>query len=398
MELTIRRKGRAGDGLTSHRREDAEDYQIAMDAYTTALNNLLTARRALLRAEDPNVSNENIARTITREAFAEQRRFEEQQVELNNQYLDELGWTGKVLRKWANLSTRKKIAIGLLVGGATAVTSGALGLGLAGLAVGTAAKFSLGLLNRRASLRNVSEHSRDRTLSTIERDMRRALASIPGLHLGGNPDLENYQGGLVTTVENNYDGRVQFAQRRNRIGNAVLVASGVVGALGIAGEFGVLPNPNWDVPGWPGGGDHKGGGPFPYESGPNNNLDKLIDNFHPNQFSGRTPHEAVENMFRDVIEKGNGIEVRGLTDSKIDQIAQDMMNGHWRISSGMENSPSGLRQHIVDAAQDWADGQTSNANASGLQGLEKINGSSVENWQRFMELAQKHGVSFRKGG
>jgi hypothetical protein len=114
-----------------------------------------------------------------------------------------------------------------------------------------------------------------------------------------------------------------------------------------------------------------------------------LGSFHPDSFFGQTPHQAVSNMF-DVI-RNNNIQVHGLTSDKINQIVSDMKQHNWHIASGVG---ANHQQNIVYAASDWSDGHTQNWNASGLQGLEKINGSSVENWHRFMRLAAKHGVTF----
>jgi regulator of replication initiation timing len=114
-----------------------------------------------------------------------------------------------------------------------------------------------------------------------------------------------------------------------------------------------------------------------------------FNSFNTDSFYGQTPHEAVRNMFSVI--KNNDIQVRGVTSHRIDQIASDMMQNHWKIASG---TGADHQQNIVDVASDWADGHTQNWNASGLQGLERVNGSTVDSWHRFMHLAARHGVMF----
>jgi ElaB/YqjD/DUF883 family membrane-anchored ribosome-binding protein len=116
-----------------------------------------------------------------------------------------------------------------------------------------------------------------------------------------------------------------------------------------------------------------------------------LSSFNTDSFYGQTPHQAVRNMF-DVVRENN-IEVHGLTSAKIDRITNAMMQNHWHIASGMR---AGNQQNIVDVARDWSDGRTQNWQASGLQGLRLVNGSSAENWNRFMRLASRFGVSFNK--
>lgn len=399
IDITVRRKARSWDGVINRGEADAEAYGPAMVAYKESLGNYLQLRREGLEAEEGEI-DEDVIRQLTVDIYDEQRRFAEQEVARNNAILDEIasgegkGFFGKMwgkranlLRRWANLSTKKKLLIGLGLGVGAGLASAGLGLGLAGLAGASAAKFSLGLFNRRASLRNVSEKSQTQEIARISRAQEMALADLPE-----DIDWDEYRGQLINTVESDLDGRIQHAQRRNRLGTAMLVASGLIVGAGIAGLEGLIPNPNI-LHGVGVGGTHQ----VAAENIGASHID--MSQFHPGQFYGRTPHEAVSNMFDEVIGGKNHIQAHGLTSEKINAITQDMMDHHWHIASGMENGAHGdLQQHIVDVTNNWAGGRTGDADASALQGLDRVNGSSVENWQKFMEVAARHGVTFTQGG
>ena len=115
-----------------------------------------------------------------------------------------------------------------------------------------------------------------------------------------------------------------------------------------------------------------------------------ISSFNTDTFYGRTPNEAIRSAL-DVI-RDNNIQVRGVTPDRIEAIKDDMMQNHWRIASGMQ---SANQQYIVDVANDWKDGLTSNANASAAQGFRRnADGSTLNGWQNFMLLASRHGIKF----
>jgi hypothetical protein len=115
-----------------------------------------------------------------------------------------------------------------------------------------------------------------------------------------------------------------------------------------------------------------------------------LSSFQPNSFFGRTPHEAVSNAFNVI--RDNNISVHGLTGHKINLIARYMEQHHWHMASGVDANHN---QHIVDVASDWVDGRTGNASASGEQGFQLANGSSVNAWHHFMHLARHYGVTFK---
>lgn len=421
LEITIRRKARMNDSYTDTRREDRESYDDAMLDYRAALAEYLNLRRATFEAGEPTPTEEQVRLRINELVFEEMKIFAEDEVDLNNQFLDEaiasaqdqnilkrvLAKRYNLIRRWADLSTKKKIMAGLLVGGGVAVASGTLGLGLFGLAAGSAARFSLGLLNKKASARNVSEKSLDQEIRRIER-MESGGFQFP---MDDEPDMEEYTDSVIDRVEYDIDGRIQYAQRRNKIGNAVLLASGLMVGLGAAGVDIVPPHSSFFGGG--GGGQHGNGAGFPsgtehvpgatavfpgtehipntngvpffpgIEHAPSPGID--FSHFHPDSVSGTTGSDAVRHAMN-VFERNN-IHVSGLTPEKIHAINQDLVQQHWRIASGVDATG---RQHVVN----WPAGRTENAGASALEGLRKVNGSSVENWHKFMEIAQRHGVKF----
>jgi hypothetical protein len=116
-----------------------------------------------------------------------------------------------------------------------------------------------------------------------------------------------------------------------------------------------------------------------------------LSSFRPSSIYGQTPHQVVHNML-DVI-RNNNIKVQGETANRVSQIVRTMMDHHWHIASGVN---ADHQQNIVDTARDWADGRTQNADASGLQGLRKVNGSSASSWHRFIQLATRQGIKFSR--
>lgn len=403
LEITIRRKARMGDKFTirpDRGMEDKEAYGDVMAAYKDSLASLLRLKAEAMETAEPPSTVGEIKLQQRRAMYEEQRLFTNREFELQNQLLDKaehsaddknilsklLAKRYKLVRKWANLSTKKKIMIGVGIGAGVALASGTMGGGLALLAVGSAARFSLGLLNKNASARNVSTRSRDQELERINRaeggEFTYRLDTL---------DTEQHGAEQVTKVENYIDGRVQYAQRRNRIAGAVM-ALGVVGAGVGAAELAGVGLPNFHIPHpWGGGPNHTGGGsgfPGGAEQMPTGGrLD--FSHFNPDSFGGQGmgPHESVKSML-DVLHR-NGIEAHGLSDAKISQIIEDMRSQHMNVAFGMDNLG---HQHLVDAAQGYSGATTPNEFASGLQGLEKVNGSSVTNWEKFAKIVQNRGV------
>lgn len=249
IRLTILRKGRMTDRFGRRRREDREAYDQALDNYNQLFEGVLNRRRELLMANGAN--EQDVRQGLIEDVYGERANFAQGEVDTNNQMLDDEvargGWRrlrANVLRRWANMSTRNKILIGLGVGIGAGVVSGGLGLGLFGLAAGSATKFSLGLLNRRASLRNVSQRSLERQLAGIEQAQSQALANL------GNADLGAHTNELVGGTASEYRANVARAQRRNKVGNALWIGSTVFAGLGIAHMAGadVIPDKGWLSP------------------------------------------------------------------------------------------------------------------------------------------------------
>lgn len=405
----IRRSGRIGDRFHSRRREDAAAYEQALQNYYDALATVAQVMIAHERAQGRN--DDEIRRALTEAKYAEDEAYANRVVSLNDEEFNSLtGFRRRraaVLRRWANISTRNKILIGLAVGVGVGAASVMTGGGLAVLAAGSAARFSLGLINHRASLRNVTPRSLEQQLARIQAARTETLGNL------GNAAVDAHGNQLAGDTRDERSANTRANQRRNRrgfiimAGGAALAGAGLAHTAGVEGipDFGWLggwpkhlhwPNIHWP---WGGGGPGHNGAPVPYHpKKPGLNVD--FSNFHPDKFHATTPHEAVYNMLHRVIEHGNNIPVHGATDANIDAIVKDMMDHHWHIASGMAD-PN--HQNIVDVASDWADGHTQNyLSKTAEQGLIREggwnNGSSVENWRKFMEVAAKHGVTFGAKG
>ena len=393
--ITIRRKGRTTftEMVTSSGRGDRAAYMQALNHYQQMVNNYQIAHRNLLQADmqnqnlTPEELRSRLGDQMMRDTYLEEIKLNDREFEINNEQLDQIGWVGRFLRRYANLSTKKKVFLGLTVGGLTALASGPLGLGLAGaLAIGIPARFSLGLLNKRVSLRNVSERSRSSIQQAIEQRRDSAITGFSLLHFNTDQQLENFRLVRSNEVRSFHEGNTQWGRRRQNIG-AVAVGLSLVpigyGAANLAGAG--LPDFHISRPfGWFEGGNEGPG--FPRGRG-GGSLENLPDNFHPDSFRGSTSDEAVANAM-DVFRKNN-INVEGLTPDRIHAISQELANVDWKIASGVDATGN---QNIVD----WPAGQTANANASAMQGFEKINGSSIGNWERFMDAARRHGIRFTR--
>jgi hypothetical protein len=373
--ITIRRRARSGDGLTESRRADLDAYQEAMDDYQQSFETYLMSRRAVMEADGS--TGDTVRMQINLEGFDEQKKFAQREVDINEAIYERTQRDGglralqeRMLRKWANLSTKRKLLIGLTVGGVTAIAAGPLGLGLAGLAAGSAAKFSLGMLSRGASARNISQKSLEQEVARIDK-----AHSASQLYLEGPADIDDYIDDTVDSNEQYLNDKVRRAQRRNRLGNVIMLASTaatVYGAAELAGAHNLIPGL--------GGGTH-------HEVIPGNGD---MSNFHPNSFYGRTPHEAAGNML-DVFRR-NGFNVSGDDSTHINALIEAARAHNVPIAIGMKETGHGLARNMVDASQAWGGHLTGNANASGLEGL-----SSVERWNQMRQLAQGVGISITKG-
>lgn len=263
VDVTIRRRARMNDKYTSSRTEDVELYNSLMEKYKDRLSKYLDAYRNDLEAAgiEPGLIDEK----VIHEEYKEKQKLITLEFKTNNNRIDKMAedakdknvfartWAkrGKFLRKWANMPTWAKVGSGLAVGAIVATGSGALGLGLAGLAVGSAAKFSLGLINRKASVNNVSQKRFDREIAKLkELEQRRMM-----MRMGGE-DPEQLRTGAVESTERMLNERVRQAQRLNKIGNLILGLSGLVGGYGIA-----------ELAGAPGIGDLAAGGVHGIEHG-----------------------------------------------------------------------------------------------------------------------------------
>ncbi len=383
VRFTILRRARSWDGFTARRREDAEAYDRAYEAYLQNKSAYLQALRDEQEAGGLN-AQQIIDQHLAPAEYRLQREFAQAVYDIDQQNYEESqraggfrAWRERQLKRWANLSTRRKLMIGLAVGVGAGVASGALGLGLFGLAAGSAARYSVGILNRVASARNVSERSRDQEVVRVQREESRERTNRARSRLRlGALDTDEYLAGLADRTEGYHGGEMRRARRRNRIGLAIMAAgavSSVIGGAELAGlDLPRLPR-FWDI-----FDNHGGAG--------GNSID--MSNFHPDSFRGPTGDDAVRNALH-VLER-NDMQVSGVSPDKIHAISQQLAGQHFHMASGMEAAPGGgLQQHIVD----WTTGRVSNAGASNLQGFEKTGGSSVDAWADFIKIAQNNGVS-----
>jgi len=407
VTYTIRRRARAGDGLTENRREDKESYDQAMAAYKEAIQGYLQALGEKLDASDPEnpeaaLTEVAIQRQMLQARYAEQLKFKEAEFKKNNELLDQEieagGWRklkANVLRKWANYSTKKKLLIGLGVGAGAALASGTLGLGLAAIAAGSAAKFSLGLLNRSASARNVSQKSYKHEVARIEREMEKSLlrfnreaGSMPaGVTLGRESHIGDQAGG----IEGDLNKDVSRAQWRNRIGNAIMLLGGASAAYGVAHLAGA-GNPDFNI--WPfgGGGHHAETGPgMPLHGGPNQYTPLDLHGINPDTIHAENPasfqHGVLSLLHR------QGIKAHGVTPHKLAEMNR-WMQSH-QIASGMRAGNGGLEQNLTNfpgTGQEFT-----NAHVSAAEGFRLgADGSGRQAMDEWIRHAEKVGIHFER--
>jgi len=398
-QFTILRRARSFDFGTRRRREDAEAYENMLQEYNEVFNALQVARGNLLHANGEG-DHERIIDQCSQAEYDEQRLFAQRVFDIDKANYEQgqqaggmRAWYERNLRKWANYSTKKKLLIGLAIGVGAGVASGTLGLGLFGLAAGVAARYSIGILNHNASARNVSEKSLRSEKMRITREQQREdlgrmrRRSVLALTRPEDVDAGAFVGGTMDRVEGRHRGELGRARRRNRLGLAILGASGALTGLGIAELAGAGGIPDFlRIPGidslWhhahnviPGGGHSH----------------NIAANLHNDTIYAHNPHEFVNGAFN--LLGRQGIHAHGLTPDKITAISHDMMANHWHIASGMEAAPGGgLHQHVVDVAKDWSGGHTGNYRASAAEAFQ-----NTAQLRRFMSLAQQHGVTFTRG-
>lgn len=402
---TIRRRGRAGDGLTDNRREDKESYDTAMTSYKEALQTYLQTlgeKYDGLNAENPEqqMSEEEIQRELLQVRYAEQLKFKEAEFSKNNELLNQEveagGWRklkANVLRKWANYSTKKKLLIGLGVGAGAALVSGTLGLGLAAIAAGSAAKFSLGLLNRSASARNVSQKSYEHEVAHIESEMQKSLLKFDReIEVFRSPAFgrESQIGNQTSGIESDLDKDVSRAQWHNRIGNAIMLLGGTSAAYGIAHLAGA-GNPDFNL--WPFGGGHHGvesgpGGPI---HTPNEYTPISLHDINPNTITAHSPTEFQHGVLRLLNEQG--VHAHGVTPEKLAEM------NHWmqthQIASGMRADSHGLEQNLTNfpgTGQEFT-----NAHVSAAEGFRiGVDGTGRQAMDEWIRHAEKVGIHFER--
>lgn len=232
-KYTIRRTGRITDRFLGRRKEDKRKYTAAKDTYTALLEQLNMAD--IQEGLDAGISEDELRRQMIEVGYDEHAAFAERRMVMNTEYWNtEAGrggwrkWRANSFRRWANLDTKYKIAIGLTVGVAGGVATAGFGLGLFGLAAGAAARSSLGLLNHQTSIRNVTQKGLNKELSKIEKNRAEALRNI------GSADLSTQARLTGRGFGTEHDSTVRHEMNRNRIGTVLMIGSGALAALGIA--------------------------------------------------------------------------------------------------------------------------------------------------------------------
>lgn len=395
----IRRSGRSFERFSRRRREDRSSYETALQNYRQALENLAQLR--IQQEQAAGHSEGQIRETLTRMKYDEDAAYANRVVSLNDELIDGLhGWRRVVargLRRWANVSTRNKIALGLVIGVGVGAASLLTGGGLAVLAAGSAARFSLGLVNHQASLRNVSQHSLERQLSDIEEDRQEALNNL------GGANIDAHSADLIGQTVDERQANTRGNIRRNRRGAALMLAGAALTGAGIAHAVGVdvipdkgwlsgrgwLPNASWlhpHLPSWLGG-PHHSSPPGPWQTG--QGTPNLPANFNMDTIHAHNTTEFVNNTFgpHGLLDR-QGVKVDGLTSVKAQHLAEYLQNHHWRVVEGMQaNGHGGVEQHVVNAST-WQDGIHNPSHAEAW--------TSKQELQHAMQIAKdKFGINFR---
>lgn len=461
IEVTIRRSARMSDKLIGRAKEDLKAYEDHLKKYVEHLESLLEDERN--KGVKAGKSEEDIRKDLTNFTYEERDTFLKEEAKKNTELLDGANggkWynprrrKNNLLRWYASKSKKTKFLIGLTAGvGVSAVSFGA-GLGLLGLAVGAGAKYSLGLVNRKASLINQQEAKLSQSRKQLEEARKAALANL------GSTELVDHGNQLIKWMQNQNTETVGNRKRENKKGMVIVGATALAGAAvgGLSG-FDVIPVPGLNImpnvlpSGWAGiwnhnfGGGNNGGvtsgsdsaeGSYPQgesgggtspgdyptaespgsdtssspgsetQSGTPGNEDTTgsssqpgaetaptsgtgevdLKNFHPDEFSGgATPAKTVENMME--VLKANHIQINGASPEKYADIAQEMMDKHMSIASGVDAAGDQFQTDFAD----WEGGKPPNYDASNLEGLMKgENNSSVDEWGKFMDIVEKNGI------
>lgn len=412
--VDLRRSARITDRFLRRRREDAAAYETALNNYNQALE--ACARLIIAHERAQGTEDQAIHRAIIQMKYGEDARYAERIVEINDDNFKNLhGWRrtlGNGLRRYANLSTRTKILIGVASLG-VGVVSVMTGAGLAILVAGSAARVSLGLVGHQASLRNnIRRNDLERQLRQIQEAQREAEGNL------GTGNLEVRGRELASQTGEERSGRTRENMRRNRRGTYVMAGGLALTGVGLAhlGGVDVIPDTGWLHPhiNWPnihipgihnpfGGHSHNGLKPTHTGGGPgfgpatgggahHEVLKHLPDNFQMDTIHAHNTTDFVQHTFghKGLLER-QGIHADGLTTEKARHLAEYLQNHHWKVVEGMQaGGHGGLEQHVVDAAN-WKDGIHNPSHAEAW--------TSKEELQRAMKIAHdKFGINFRVEG
>lgn len=387
IRTIIRRKGRMADIFSLAARADREQMTFGSDGteedrlierYMNLFFQRVNRTFIALETAGVEVDEDTNRRILISLNYQEQfRNSEREQVIANElqQQLEQDRSNNPLVRmrqfasRWARVRPSRKLAAGVIVGGASLlVASPAVGAGLAGLAAGSAIKFSLGLVNREAN--RVSLMTNPQNFERRQRNIYNRFAEAfgdPESYIGDvNPVTVRRQ--MIGDITSEIDRSITGAQRRNALGNVVIGASLI--SIGV-GAFEML-NQASSAPFIP---------PVRPISVPK------VHYFSPDQFYGRTPAQSVIGALK--VFRENGIKLKGVSSQSVGRLVHLLHDQDFKFAFGVGNDH---KQHILGAAQGWLDGHTANWNASGMQGMPKVNGSSIASWQHFAEVCRQAGI------
>ncbi|HET9721670.1 MAG TPA: hypothetical protein VFP32_01420, partial [Candidatus Saccharimonadales bacterium] len=386
----------------------AQTYETALHNYQQALEACTLLMIANERSN--GIDEQEIHKHIVQMKYGEDARYAERIVDINDENFNNLRGFRKgmanMLRHYANLSTRNKILLGLLVGVGVGTASALTGGGLAVVVAGSALRVSQGLVGHQASLRNnIRRNNLERQLAQISQEQQRALGSL------GTGDLETSGRGLAGQTGSERSAYTRENMRRNRRGTYIMLAGAALAGAGIAHLEGVnvIPDTGWLHPhiNWPnihipgihnpfGGPEHAnhipgtttGGGPGFGTGAGHEALKHLPDNFNMDTIQAHNTTDFINHTFghNGLLER-QGIHAQGLTPEKSRHLAEYLQNHHWHVVEGMQpGGPNGTEQHIVDAAS-WKDGIHNPSHAEAW--------TSKEELQNAMKIAsEKFGITF----
>ncbi|HEU5004938.1 MAG TPA: hypothetical protein VFT49_02505 [Candidatus Saccharimonadales bacterium] len=396
VRFTILRRARSISSLW-HRGE-GQAYDAAQENYRNALRDFMAAQAEGLRAQNPDMSDAEIIEALAPMEYAEQKAFAER-VHSMDQEMFENGQKSlreRMLRRWANYSTKKKLLIGVLAGAGAGFASVGLGLGIAGVAVGLATRYAFGVLNHVASARNVSEKSKDAEVRRIsgreQRENGRRASSR--LRFGPNGQtVDDYLDNDMLDRNEGYHGReMRRARGRNGLGLAIMGASGLLIGMDMGGVD-VIPHVlrgDWsnflhEIGDKVHGIHHHGGGEGSSFTVPGHGGGSEYASWDIKPSTIHATNMTDFNKGVVSLLQQQGIHVHNFNQHVVDHMNHYMENRP--MASGMDASG---HQHLIS-------GNFSFGNPSHAQGFEiGSNGNGQTELLRWMDEATKQGATFSR--